>query len=1047
MVKVNEQRQAIFSLHVQPHFSTMPTITGSTISKQAGTLLHGHYTMRYDLPGGDCLQLVANHNRSQAQVFLLTHDPEKLRSLPGKRPSSLVAGTIATLNRYLIRSDSYAQPRSMEQQAKYDATRQAIQSLSLLLERERNMGSTDWSAQERLRTEVITIIETCRDTNRLIANNPVITEGALGNLLYDLRQRVQQYEYNRVYPVTKLDQLDFSDQKTANHDKQPCFVWDSDLHIGHDELALKDTLRAICQTYGLDPGTILTNQPANRFDRMNRFFHQLWQDGLDWVAYLSQSSKPKQKHTVKTVHKGISSTDVAPYYCFDGQQQERYNNVNDMVTAYSGRQFPGLQADNRDDALSMLNCRANGEWVSIRGTNQIIIRLNDEMRPLRYARDHEQFFLLPNGDDLERLSQISKKHLFLLEKIYLGFKTFITRVPAFFKYLYKHLRHALTVELPDDWRQHIHSNHPARERVGETRSSLAEQNQNGVGLSLDSLHDVLTGQGLMSSGQTLEDFVRQHLENSQYVIVREQHPPSPTAYNNPLHRSLSVLRHFSAYFVESSEKNPIVGTLALAVYFYAAGAVIAPQTLTAILTKLHMSGLIAGIKPTQEFGKWMSNGTLSEAISAAVTYWQGIITAGDLDNFLIQAITVLRDDPAEVAIIVTLAIAIGYGLCRAIPAFQEEMGPFPYPNYATLGAKFVGAPVYDTIMHPGDDWLLGSMKWFMRGVMVLSKLLIAPFIEGRYYGYHDGFLSGWRKSGALLVKTLKQTIAALVDLTLAIATIPFLEFTAMMIHVPFRGVTNALSRSLGLLGHWQPIGGLLLSVANRKSRMDYLSGYHHSQFYGFDNPVRQYVDNRILNGFIIVPMLIILPTAQLLKNIAILPALEIMSLSIRVGATLLDPLSRLLMLAAGKALVLSGYVWDNSVGILLRTLAEGVTLSSNWLDNKAGAAKQFILEKIQVGRRATQHWAFAEDDARTHAVNNDVDYFLDRPLRLEQLPHRHGDSTTCLLSALLNHKVTGTGSLEKRDDDEDHHSYSLWQASTQAGSRDAAHAPVLLQSS
>lgn len=54
------------------------------------------------------------------------------------------------------------------------------------------------------------------------------------------------------------------------------------------------------------------------------------------------------------------------------------------------------------------------------------------------------------------------------------------------------------------------------------------------------------------------------------------------------------------------------------------------------------------------------------------------------------------------------------------------MGDFPYTNYAALGGKG-GAALYDTIMHPGDDWFLGTCKWLCKGFVTLGKLCIAPF--------------------------------------------------------------------------------------------------------------------------------------------------------------------------------------------------------------------------------------------------------------------------------------------------------------------------------
>ena len=72
----------------------------------------------------------------------------------------------------------------------------------------------------------------------------------------------------------------------------------------------------------------------------------------------------------------------------------------------------------------------------------------------------------------------------------------------------------------------------------------------------------------VQNGLTLEDFVKNTIQKSHYVIVQPDHAHAPLPYTNPLHRILGVFRHFAAYFVDTSEHNPIVGTLALAAYFY-----------------------------------------------------------------------------------------------------------------------------------------------------------------------------------------------------------------------------------------------------------------------------------------------------------------------------------------------------------------------------------------------------------------------------------------------------------------------------------------------
>ncbi|MDP1603870.1 MAG: hypothetical protein Q8M03_11460 [Legionella sp.] len=977
-------------LQVEPEHIEVPSLTGSPVSRQtAGTVLYGYYSMEYRLPDGDRLRLIASHNHANVQIFLLTHDPEKLQNLPGARPSSLVADMISRVNRYLIRADSYEKPRAKAQEAKYRIAQSCIQSLGKLLKDERELNSSDWAKQEALRAKVIACMEWARDENRVLANNPVISEGALGNMLYDAKQIAQQYQFNRVFPVSRLDQLDFTHTRYSPDEKVPCYVWDSEIHIGYDEEAINDTLRVICQQYGLDPGKRLSNMPANRFKRLENFFYKLWEDGKDWVSHLAHPHKPKPVKHTSTRLDGLSKTNIKPYYRLKGLQQSAHPTLEDLMESYVDIAGSGFIAGSIENAHKILTFQGNGSWAQIRGKNQVIVRLNNQMTPFHYYEENEQFYPLPNGDDLYNLSQISKRHLFLPDRISLRFRAFFSRIPLFFKYLYQQLHRFITHDLYDEFTNHIHSGH--RQINAESDGKIPD-----MPVHLRSIQDVLIGHGLLSNGQTLEEFVRQQITDSHYVIVREENLPNPPDYTNPLHRSLMVARHFASFFVNVSEKNPIIGSLAMAAYLYGAGAIIAPQALTALLTKLHLKGLIYGIKPTQALGRWMSHGTTSEAISAAVTYWQSTVIAGDLDNFFIQAISILHEDPAQVAIIVALAMGLGYGLCKAIPPLQEEMGQFPYINYAALGAKG-GAAIYDTVMHPGDDWLLGTLKWLLRGSVTIGKLVISPFVEGYYYGFRDGFFRGWKKSGILFIQCLKQIFAATFDLVLAIATIPLLELSALIIHVPFRGITNLLSKFLGIMGEWTPIGQALIDFSNRNSGQSYLPGFRLSPLYGFTNPISHYHRNMILNIAANTVMLFFLPAFQLLKNFIVLPVLDVLSFTTRVFLNFANPVTRLLAFGLGKTITTLATFWDNSLGYVFRFSAFAVTLSSNWIDRQAGHIKQFLLGQIQIMRKIIYHWAFLEENLPQHGHKTDIDYFMKKPIRLEYLPH---ESTRCFLKIL-----------------------------------------------
>ena len=57
-----------------------------------------------------------------------------------------------------------------------------------------------------------------------------------------------------------------------------------------------------------------------------------------------------------------------------------------------------------------------------------------------------------------------------------------------------------------------------------------------------------------TTGQTLEEFIKEQISNSPYIIARANHPPSPPAYDNPLHRALEVIRHVAGFFIDTSER-------------------------------------------------------------------------------------------------------------------------------------------------------------------------------------------------------------------------------------------------------------------------------------------------------------------------------------------------------------------------------------------------------------------------------------------------------------------------------------------------------------
>ncbi|WP_298625816.1 hypothetical protein [uncultured Legionella sp.] len=989
--------QVIIPLRVTPYtHKEMPTLTGSAFSYEAGTVLYGNYNMEYLLPGGDKLRLIANHNKKTVQLLLFTHNPQILKELPGERPSSLVADTIATINRYRIRSKSYTPPLTPEQQIKRQLANECINDLDTLLKEERQLKPQEYKKQEQLRCKVLSIIDECRNGNRLVANNPVISEGALGSVLYDAYKNAQKFQFNRFYRVSRQDQMDFSKHNTfqKNNSEKPCFVWDSEIHIKHNNNELDDALRVICTQYQLTPSPKLIEIPANRFAKLEHFLRSLWHDGQDWINYLSIDAKPTHKSHVDTHPDGISVTRIKPYYNLKGLPQKGYSDLRELVFYLTNSSTEPSIAKSVRKAHKILAHLPDGNWVIIPKAKQIILRRDNKLCPLNYFVSDNLFYPLPDGEDLYTLSQVSKRHLYLPERLSLRLSAFVSRIPAFFQNFYNRLKSFIVHDLYEDFMNHVHATHEDKNKDATAHFNEPYTKIRG------SLHAALENKGLLANGQTLEEFIKEHINNSPYVIARANHPPSPPLYDNPLHRILGVLRHVSSLFIDASERNPMIGSLAMAAYLYGAGAVLNPEALTSLLTKLHLGGLISGIEPTQKLAQWISHGKISEAISASATLWQGIIAGGSLDKFFVDAVTLFKEDPGEIAIIAALALSLGYGITKAIPELQDEMGEFPVPTYAGLGGKGGGA-LYDIIMHPGDDWLLGTCKWLCKNIITSAKISIAPFFEWYFYGYQNGFINGWKKSSEQIKKSGKQFLAASVDLVLTLLTIPLIEGSALLIHVPFRGITNFISMVLAIAGNISSIGRILIEIAQRPSFNNFIAEYQLSPLYGFSSPLGTFSDSLLTNLAINIIRILFLPPFQLIKNVLILPLLDTALLSVRILLTIINPVSRIIAYGSGILLSNFGAYWDSSIGLLFSSSASALTSWCNWIDNKAGEAKQYILLHIEINRSELFNWAFHQEDQLLHTLLSDQQYYSSDPRRMELMPH---SKSHCLLHQLLEEK-------------------------------------------
>ena len=802
--------------------------------------------------------------------------------------------------------------------------------------------------------------------------------------------------------------MDFTKCHTSTRNK-PCFVWDSELHIGQDSAQLDESLQIICHYYQLNPPAKLTNLPASRFEKVESFITQLWRDSQDWINYLAHK---KQTNHVTHVHRlttGVSITRISPYYTLKGLAQKGFNNLNEIALNFTSEIKP-LLSNNLKVAEKTLAAKQNGEWAILSDQHALLIRMDNQLIRINYFIKDALYYPLPEGDDLYSLSQLTKRHLYFPERFALQFKAFISRIPSFFKNFYHNMRHFLTDELHQDFLNHIHASHNSKINCSDEVQTHIKSK------ARYSLNEALKSKGFLPNGQTIEEFIKEQLINSPFVIAQAKHLPGPPPYDNPLHRVLGIIRHVGAFFIDSSEKNPLLGTLAMAAYMFGAGAVLAPELLTSVLTKLHLNGLISGIEPTQKLARFMSHGTISEALSASAALWQATITGGNLDEFILDAISALKDNPAEIAIIAALAMSLGYGLNQMIPFLKHEIGDFPYCSYAAIGGKG-GAALYDTIMHPGEDWLIGTCKWICKSTLILGKFLLGPLVEGYFYGSRHGFLSGLKKSGTLFKKIGIQIVAALTDFSLALLTIPFIEVSSLLLHVPFRGATSIIIKSLSILGTIQTLGQGLIDFSVRPSKTNFISEFTLSPLYGFTSPFGLYSNVLLLNVFFNFFRIILFPI-QLLKNIILLPAFDILSLLTRIVLTVSSPIVRISAYITGCFLYSLGFFWDKSLGEIFKLTSETLNQAVNSIDNNAGSIKQHILSFIQVMRRGLYDWAFKIEDTIIHKIRTDEQYYLTNPQRYELIGHH--STSNCLINQLLN----ASPSAGKVDIQSGHHQFA-----------------------
>ncbi|MGL5743251.1 MAG: hypothetical protein ACRCXC_12320 [Legionella sp.] len=138
-----------------------------------------------------------------------------------------------------------------------------------------------------------------------------------------------------------------------------------------------------------------------------------------------------------------------------------------------------------------------------------------------------------------------------------------------------------------------------------------------------------------------------------------------------------------------------------------------------------------------------------------------------------------------------------------------------------------------------------------------------------------------------------------------------------------------------------------------------------------------------------------------------MPIIDFISFTVRLSIIVFNQVTRIIAYALGNIICTIGEVWDNSIGAVFTSSARGITIACNWMDDQASALKHTFLSFIESQRGHLYHWAFAQEDLKSHITVDDAEYYYRDPRRYELIPH---SNSHCLLQTLLDNGADSTPS-------------------------------------
>ena len=642
---------------------------------------------------------------------------------------------------------------------------------------ERRLGEFDnVEEEEAFRNSVIEAVEDDVITaNRIATNNFAVGEGFLNSIAYDLKIFCQNFKFNRHANVTLADQNDFSEKlkKQTHAKKAPAvgkqfLVWNSDENGHGSDEDIETALFTIVKKYNLRPNFQETDEDfitlhfeeSSRIGRLDQALDKIKQS-VRAVADYFATDKPALPE-IEEIHYGsngiVHLRPSAQLLIPDRAQGKKVAAKEPLGLEAEKKLYPTerdlfIVANLPKRSLFwwhrvVIQLRILGDKIPIAFRHMLLSIqhwLRDVWRnfnadinagyiknpQLRSLADSKKTFL--SAERIDALNQ-ALEDVDVTDIAKTGSTVKQVKDNVFGKFAA--IIRASLCNVEDTELAFLYQSEIFNEKI-EAVKVFRELKKDNASLEAMLRQQVL---GLLQEDETLEQFIQRTVGENYQTAKAETHKRK-IKYKNPVSLGLYVAKAFGNFFRHHSEKHPVMGTCGLAAYAFGVGAVAVPAGLAALLSKLHLGFLTAGIQPSQSMASFLASGPDGRAIAAGFTYWKMIAVAFDADSISIETVKQLQEDPVSLAFILGIAIGLGYGTSKMIPVFEEELGSFRLYGWLVLGLK-VGAGLADVVYNPRSNVISDVLEWTFSIPVLALRTVIDPIVETWRFEKNNWILRG-----------------------------------------------------------------------------------------------------------------------------------------------------------------------------------------------------------------------------------------------------------------------------------------------------------------